>query len=257
MFVFRKDPGADGVGVAFTDRHGGVSSAGFATLNLGRTDIDDTAAVVENYRRLRTELGVTGIHVAHQVHGTDVHEVSAAAAAAWQDSSVVGDAIPGQARIPVADVLITDVPGAALAVRVADCLPIVLAAPRERIVAAVHAGRVGLLAGILQRTVAGLRERGATHIDAWIGPHICGNCYEVPQEMARAAAERHPATLGTTSWGTPAINLGDGAEAVLAESGVTAVTVGGCTRTSPDLFSHRRDGARAGRQIGLVWLAER
>lgn len=256
MFAFRTDPGADGVGVAFTDRHGGVSAEGFATLNLGRTDIDETAAVLENYRRVRAALGVRSIHVVHQVHGTDLHEVTRAEASEWVEPAVVGDAIAGRRRIPVADALVTAVPGAALAVRVADCLPVLLAAPAERIVAAVHAGRVGLLGGVLHTAVADLRRRGATGITAWIGPHICGECYEVPAEMAAAAAERNAATRGTTSWGTPSIDLGGGAESVLTDLGVTVQFAPGCTRTSTDLFSHRRGGAGAGRQVGLIWLAE-
>ncbi len=255
MFAFRKDPGADGVGVAFTDRHGGVS-ARFESLNLGRTDDDEVAAVVENYRRVREELGVTSVHVVHQVHGVDVHQVSASEVESWNDRSVVGDAIAGHARIPVADAQVTDLPGVAVAVRVADCLPVLFAAPAEGIVAAAHAGRVGLLAGVLQATVGQMRRQGATRISAWIGPHICRDCYEVPAGMAAAAAARNPGTRSMTTWGTTSIDLGGGAEKVLSDLGIEVVRVPGCTRTSPDLYSHRRDGSRAGRQVGIVWLAD-
>ena len=99
-------------------------------------------------------------------------------------------------------------------------------------------------------------DAGARRITAWIGPHICGDCYEVPAQMAADAAERIPECAAVTSWGSPAIDLGAGAEAQLEHLGVEVHRADPCTLTSTSLFSHRGDGPGAGRQIGLVWLAE-
>lgn len=252
MFSSVDEP-SDGVGVAFTDRWGGVSTGPLSELNLGRTDIDEPGRVIENYLRVRAALSLTTVHVVNQVHGTAVHHVDEHIARRWTPAAVLGDGVPGQASLPVADAQVTSIPGAGIAIRVADCLPVLLASPRARIVAAVHAGRVGLLSGAITVTISVLRALGAEEISAWIGPHICGDCYEVPDEMAADAAERLPVSAGTTSWGTASIDLAAGAVHQLESAQVQVEYVGGCTRTSPDHFSHRADSA-SGRQIGVIWL---
>ena len=78
--LHRPDPVSGGVGVAFTDRHGGVSVGPMGSLNLGRTDVDDIAAVTENFERVRRALGVRALVTTSQVHGTAVHRVDAAEA---------------------------------------------------------------------------------------------------------------------------------------------------------------------------------
>jgi YfiH family protein len=254
VFAYLSAPERGGIGVAFTDRWGGVSSSEFATLNLGRTDRDRVSDVVENFSRVRGELGVGSVHVVNQVHGVDVHRVTSDDIASWTPTTPVGDAVARQSALPAADAIVTDLPGAAVAVRVADCLPVILADPARRIVAAVHAGRVGLLAGVVQQTLADLSARGATSLHAWIGPHICGACYEVGEKLRDHAASVLPATAATTSWGTPSIDLSAGAVSVLEAAGVTIEHVGGCTLTDPALFSHRGD-PKTGRQLGMVWIA--
>lgn len=254
MFTFVLDPAPGEVGVAFTDRWGGTSSSGFATLNLGRTDLDRTECIVENYRRVQDFLGVDTVHVVHQVHGVAVHRVTEDHVASWESTSPLGNAVPGQSPLPVADIVWTSVPGVGVGVRVADCLPAILAAPQERMVAAVHAGRVGLLAGALETAVATLRDNGASEIRAWIGPHICGECYEVPEDMAQEAGRIYSAAAAHTSWGSPSVDLEAGAREALAGEGVEEiVTVGGCTRTDPAFFSHRRDSG-SGRQLAVGWV---
>lgn len=253
MYRYLVHPFIGGVGVAFTDRWGGQSTGRFATLNLGRTDEDRADDVVANYRRIRESLGVDSIHVVHQVHGTAIHEVTEQDADVWSETSPVGDVIGGQAKLPVADAVLTRVPGVAVAVRAADCLPVLLAAPDEGIVAAVHAGRVGLLAGVLEATTDAMSERGAHTIQAWLGPHVCGECYEVPGDLAEQARDVLPEAAATTSWGTPSIDLAAGATAILESRGIAIETVPGCTRTDRAFFSHRRD-PRAGRQAGFVWI---
>ena len=259
MFVHHQI--VDGVGIAFTDRHGGVSRAPYDSLNLGRSDADDPYAVVDNLRRVRLALSgdgqppVTALVTVGQQHTADVVDIDASALVGWDDLSTVGAAIAGRPRLAVADALVTELPAVALSVRVADCLPVLLAAPGAGVVAAVHAGRVGLADGILPASVDRVRRRaGGAPVRAWIGPSVCGACYEVPADLRAEVAARVPGVTATTSWGTPSLDLAGGAEAQLAGLAVTTERIGGCTRTDQDLFSHRRDGDGSGRQAGLVWL---
>ena len=178
----------------------------------------------------------------HQVHGDEVLTVEAPAPAPQDD-------------VPAADALVTTTRGTGLMIRVADCVPVLLADPEAGVVGAVHAGRAGLVLGIVDRAVERLRDAGATGLVAWVGPHVCGGCYEVPQEMRAEVSALVPAAYAETTWGTPALDIGAGVRAQLAAAGVEVVDVGGCTREDPRLHSHRRDGAAAGRLAALVWMS--
>ena len=163
--------------------------------------------------------------------------------------------IPFEQMNPLAvDAIVTAETGVALCVRVADCLPVVLADPASRVIGVAHAGREGLAAGVLPETVEAMRRAGAEQIAAWIGPHICGRCYEVGDDVAERVGRRLPEAVAKTAWGTTSLDLGAAAIAQLEALECSLRWVGPCTRTSPDLFSHRRDGAQAGRQAGLAWL---
>ncbi|OQY15209.1 MAG: multicopper polyphenol oxidase [Propionibacterium sp. 4572_24] len=229
MLRFVIDPGANhGVGVAFTDRVDasgqGRGGAGFEGFNLGRADEDPT--VLEHVESLRSRL----------------------------PQRYLGNRVEGQPKLPIADAMVTDLPGVALAIRVADCMPIMLADPKAGVVGAAHAGRVGFLAGVLPATVKIMCDMGATELLAWLGPHICGRCYEVPAEMAEQVWAKYPATRAVTRQGAPALDLGAGALAQLESLGVAAVGLDPCTFEGDDFFSHRRDHG-AGRLAGLVWNA--
>lgn len=149
--------------------------------------------------------------------------------------------------------------GTALAILVADCLPVLLCgsdATGRVHTAAAHAGRVGLLSGILENTLAALHRRGAEAITAWIGPGACGSCYEVPGHMLEDAAQSRPAIASQTSWGSPALDLRAEAAAVLEAAGAAVVDVAGCTIEDPQLFSHRgaqRSAGPQGRIAGVIW----
>jgi len=209
------------VSVAFTD----------SSLDLGDLAPDDVRAA--GLGELAALTGATPF-LMHQVHGTDVHLVR------------------DEHEWPDADALLTDRAGVALLTRAADCVPVLLVAEGGQ-VGAVHAGREGVRRGVVPAAVAGLRDLGGTGLRAWVGPHICGRCYEVPAEMRDEIAAAVPATRATTSWGTPALDLGAGVLAQLADADVPVVEVGGCTREDERLHSYRRDGADAGRLAGLVW----
>lgn len=256
VFVAAFEPSANhGVGIAFTDRLGGMSQGSYGPLNLGRTDHDDPSAVAANFTLVRAELGVSRIATLHQVHSADVVVIDDTTFPADRPGGELGGSAPGGLSLPVADAMVTTLPGVALCIRVADCVPVLLADPQARVVGAAHAGRVGLASGVLAATVSAMRDLGAVEITAWIGPHVCGRCYEVPADMAEAVVAAVPETASTTRQGTPALDLGAGCEAQLGRLGVPATHHGGCTLEDELLHSHRRDGAAAGRLGALVWLA--
>jgi len=230
------------VGVAFTDRLGGVSAAPYDSLNLGTASQDDPASVAQNYALVGSAIGVGPDRIAlmHQVHGREV--------------AIVREPPPA-GKLPDADAMVTDRPGLALSVRVADCVPVLLADADAGVVACAHAGRNGLTMGVVPHAVEVMRELGATDIRAWVGPFVCGGCYEVPEAMQQEVAAVAPESRSTTTWGTPALDIGAGVEAQLRAAGcAVSETPRLCTRENHDLYSHRRDGPLAGRSAGLVWL---
>jgi YfiH family protein len=122
------------------------------------------------------------------------------------------------------------------------------------VVAAAHAGRRGLAAGVLTRTLAAMVELGADpgRVEAALGPAAGGCCYEVPAAMRDDVEAAVPGSAATTTWGTPALDLRAGAGQQLAALGVRDVrVVGGCTIEDPTLYSFRRDRV-TGRFAGVV-----
>jgi YfiH family protein len=226
------------VELAFTDRHGGVSGAPYDSLNLAWAGGDDPGALEENRRRLRADFAPDDfLAYLQQVHGNEVVVVEGSRPATWP---------------PQADGLVTAQPAVTLLVRAADCVPVLLAADDGAVIGAAHCGRPGLVAGIVPATVATMRELGAGTITAWIGPHVCGRCYEVPEQMRDDVAAVEPASRATTSWGTPSVDVGAGVRAQLERDDVAVVDLSACTRESADLFSYRRDGRESGRQAGII-----
>ena len=211
--------------VAFTD----------VSLSLGEADDDEVRA--EALGRVADESGATPV-LMHQVHGADVSHVESA----------------GVGEPPSCDAIFTSRPGVALLARAADCVPVLLADPATGWIAAAHAGRPGLAAGVVPAAIARLREQGAEPTVAWIGPHVCGACYEVPADLQEEVAAVVPESRSTTSWGTPALDLGAGVRAQLEAAGITDVrVVDACTREDPTWPSYRRDGAAATRFAGVIW----
>ena len=235
------------VSFAFSDRHGGVSTAPYGSLNLADHVGDDPAAVRRNRELAATGLGLDPERVLYltQVHGAEV----AVARETWQD-----------AARPEADGSVTDVPGIGLAIMVADCTPVLLADPAAGIIATAHAGRPGMAAGVVPATVERMVSLGAeaSRIIAYTGPAVCGSCYEVPEAMRADVAERVPESFATTSWGTPSVDVPGGVWAQLRAAGITAEHSHRspvCAMESKDHYSYRREGV-TGRFAGFVWLRE-
>src|SRR5262245_17658072 len=187
--------------LAFTDRYGGVSASPYDELNLAVAGGDDPAAKAENLKRLADDFAPGDVVCdLYQVHGADVVLAS-----------------PDRAERPHADGIVATEAGLTLLVRAADCVPVLFVAPDEAIVGAAHSGRPGMVRGIAPATVARMRDLGATRVEAWLGPHVCGRCYEVPEQMRAEITAAVPASYAVTSWGTPSLDLAAGIRAQLEE----------------------------------------
>jgi hypothetical protein len=238
--LFASGSGA-GAQWAVTDRAGGVSAGPYASLNLGDHVGDDPDRVAANRTRVAAEIGLApgDLRFMSQVHGPRVAQVGRE---------------HGQ-QPPEADALVTDESGIALAVLVADCVPVLFAARRSDVIAVAHSGRRGVAAGVVPATVAAMQELGArpSRIVVRVGPAICGLCYEVPEAMQAEICSVVPEARTTTRNGTPGLDLRAAVVAQLIKAGVETIEVESwCTAERDDLYSHRRDGV-SGRFAGLVW----
>jgi YfiH family protein len=215
----------------FTTRRNGASLAPYESLNLAQHVGDDAQTVARNRELLAK---ITGpVQFMNQVHGDEVVEVK----------SLIDD--------PTADAIITTVPGIALAVMVADCIPLLLSS--TTVVSAVHVGRRGLMNSVAIKAVEAMQALGAGQIHAQLGASICGRCYEVPQELADEVIAKHPAASSLTNNLTPALDLPRALIADLVTIGVTYEASPICTLENDEYFSYRRHNI-TGRNAGVVWL---
>jgi YfiH family protein len=213
--------------VAFTD-----TRAGNLALHVG--DNPEDVRVRREELERSAGIGEGSLRFMNQVHGTAVVVMEAGS------------------PTPEADAMVSL--GEPLAVMVADCIPAVLVgqSPLGPVLAAVHAGRPGLAGGVIPAAVERMRSLGAASIRAWLGPSICGACYEVPGGLREEVAAAVPATWSTTSWGTPGLDLPAGARSQLEAADVEVQYSGPCTLENEDLFSYRRN-SNTGRFAGMVW----
>jgi YfiH family protein len=249
-------PGNPRVRGLFTGRRGGRSDGAYAGgdggggMNLGAHVGDHPRTVAENREILAGMLAGARPVWLEQVHGRDVVDLEAARAT--------------QAGCPRADASLVTRPGLAASVLVADCLPVLLAAPGGLGVAAAHAGWRGLCAGVLERSAAALAERcrcDPAHLQAWLGPAIGPACFEVGAEVREAFGAHSEAALRAFEPGAaPGKWMADLfalARMRLLEAGLEPASIFGggiCTVSEPSLYySFRRDRI-TGRQAGLVWL---
>jgi YfiH family protein len=226
LFHWRADI-LPGVSAAFTD-----TGAGNLALHVG----DDPGQVELRRAELEQRIGIArqGLRFMNQVHGVTVAVMDA------------------ETPAPEADAMVSR--GLPLAVMVADCIPVLLAGESVEgpVLAAVHAGRPGIANGVIPAAVDRMKSLGASGIRAWLGPSICGSCYEVPAALQDEVAAAVPATRSTTSWGTPGLDLPAGARTQLEDAGVEVAYTGVCTLETESLFSYRRNKG-TGRFAGLVW----
>lgn len=217
----------------FTDRTGGLSTGAFLSNNVATHVGDDLTTVMANRARLESDLALP-IQFMEQVHGNKVAIV---------DNQIISP--------PIADALVTARTGIALAVMVADCIPLLLSSADA--VAAVHVGRKGLMNEVALAAIDQMRAYGSSDISANVGPSICGTCYEVSQEIYDEVSRKFPLAASRTSDGGFSLDLSRALTDQLENHGITVIDQGRCTVENKDLFSYRRDGV-SGRQVGVVWL---
>ncbi|MDQ3932814.1 MAG: polyphenol oxidase family protein, partial [Actinomycetota bacterium] len=165
---------------------------------------------------------------------------------------------PWGAELRGVDALVTAHTGRALVVQVADCVPLLIASTNGPI-AAVHAGRRGVQAGIVEAALEALDTQGAPPetLRAVIGPAIRGCCYELPAAIRAEVASERPEAAAATAAGRPSLDLPAAVAASLAAAGATVLAADegrfGCTHCdrARRWFSHRAD-PRAGRQVGVI-----
>ena len=232
-------------------RHGGVSQTSFASLNVGGTVGDDLKAVAENHRRMYAAMGLAPEQTSTiwQVHGNDV--------------VVSNGSQPQRKWLSRADAMITDKPGVGLAMRFADCVPILFYDPEHHALGIAHAGWRGTVTKIVQRTVEAMQNVYGTNpaeLQAGIGPSIGPDYYQVGEEVVAAVEESFGTTEGFINRaddGSDYLDLWATNEWSLREIGVQAIEQSQlCTATHTDEFySHRAEKGNTGR-FGVVMVLE-
>lgn len=199
---------AEGYRVWYSTRLGGSSEAEYGYANMSTRQGDDSWAVAQNRAALDNVIGST-VRVVHQVHSCEV---------------VFTDEVDDDAELSEleADGMVST-SGQTLGVFGADCLPVLLVDPQTGISAACHCGRRGLMNDIIGQTIAAMEFKGAdvTRIKATLGPCICGECYEVGNEIAMEFESKFPGTATITCFGGAGIDLEKAALQALAAAGVS------------------------------------
>ena len=239
------------VGALMSTRHGGFSGTPWQSMNLGAAVGDDADTVARNRSEFARAIGAAPVYL-KQVHGTHLVQVTAR------------DAAPN-APLHEADASLCTEPGVACAVLVADCLPVLLAAPRGRAVAAAHAGWRGLAAGVVGASLLGVCEAASCEpreVRAWLGACIGPRRFEVGADVLRAFGvdpragdERRFVARGPGHAGKWLADLAGLARDRLLAAGVTAVGGGHwCSvEDASSFFSFRRDGV-TGRMAAAIWI---
>lgn len=230
----------------FSGRQGGVSHTPFDSLNLGLELGDKPEHIKYNLEHLCKASNLPIPHRSQQVHGI---------------TSIVYTGL-GKQHNDEADILLTPTAKAAVAVRTADCLPILLVDPKQGIAAAVHAGWRGTAHHIAHIAIQEMEKLGAQPKDilASLGPCIQPCCFEVDSITAEKMTQTHPLAKQyiTVSDKKAWVDLQAINQLQLQESGVFHTNIECiklCTTCLPKrFFSYRRDGIHSGRQLAIVAL---
>jgi hypothetical protein len=261
MRAFPFDSGQ--VTAVVTTRHGGVSAGPYGSLNLGGHVGDEPAAVAENRRRLAAALGVDRLTIADQKHTATVAVADGPLAGRGHDG--VADSA---AAFPETDAMITNQPGVALTILVADCAPVVLYDPVRRAVGVAHSGRVGTIKGVIPQTIKAMTATFGSVPDdlrIGIGPAIGAVSYEIgAAEAAEVTAAFGDAgmneLLTPTRPGHANFDLAAAIRRQLHATGVNPANVHDLsidTRTSTDDFFSDRAARPCGRFAAIACLRAR
>ncbi|MFN8169188.1 MAG: peptidoglycan editing factor PgeF [Candidatus Nanopelagicales bacterium] len=226
---------------SFADRADGASLPPYDRGNLADHVGDDPAHVAANRAALAASVGADPAHLVSMapVHGNDVGLVRGG-----RDEPV-----------PEVDALVTRVPGLALLVVAADCVPVLLADGDAGVVGVVHSGWRGVRSDVVGAALESMVELGARpdHVRAVVGPAICGSCYDVPRERFDEVVAVAPEATAVAAGGRPGLDLRAAVVSRLRRAGAAVSLHGGCTAESADLYSFRRDPV-TGRHGGTVVL---
>lgn len=226
----------------FTDRTGGVSARPYDSFNLSDAVGDDPSAVMINRALVADRMDAPVVFMRPE-HGTGIARL--------------GEEYLDGREPPVADVLVTTVPGLAVATLAADCVPLLMHDAASGAVVAAHVGREGLRKGAVDAAAAALHDvrggwRGIGDVTVSIGPSICGRCYEVSPAVRAEVALVHPRAASSTSWGSASLDIPRAVADRLSHLGFTRIVQHFyCTFEELRLYSYRREGA-TGRQVGAV-----
>lgn len=235
----------------FPTRADGVSTGPFASLNCALHVGDDPDAVRENLTRLAAAAQVEpgALHTVEQVHGEAILRVPDEWRGGGAPAPVLGQA----------DALVCATPGAAVGVRTADCVPVLLEDPVGKQVAAVHAGWRGVVAELLPKTIAALEATGASRkaLRVAVGPCIRVCCFEVDDALAARFERAYGAAVirREPGWAKPHVDLPAALDVQLDALGIPAAhrgAVAACTHCDARFFSHRRDQGRTGRHLSFI-----
>lgn len=248
---------AGGVVHGFSTRAGGVSTGVWASMNLGTTRGDQPENVRENYRRFCLAVGAdpSSIVMSNQVHGNDVRVVT------WADRKHDLYAPEGYDT----DGLVTDIPGVALTIFSADCIPILFYDPVRKVIAAAHAGWAGTAKGIAARTVEKMTDIygcDPAHILAAIGPGISKCCFEthadVPNAMTGAMGASALPYIAMCSGGTYKVDLKGLNSMLLQKAGLLVEHISAdsdCTLCNPGKYwSYRAHGDDRGSMAAMIQM---
>ncbi|MBB2955808.1 YfiH family protein [Bifidobacterium commune] len=218
---------APGIKVVYTTRLGGVSVGDWGNFNLGGKSGDSSVAVESNREALSKVVGaplslVKQVHSGKAVDADDYFDCSTPYGCDRSGTVVEGQDGQSEEGAIEADAQVSAQTGVAVGVFAADCLPVLLADPQAGVVAAAHCGRKGLRRGIIRATVELMVSKGAKpeRIITTLGPCICGDCYEVGDEIADEFDAQFLGTFTLTRFGGPGIDISGAALQELAEVGV-------------------------------------
>jgi YfiH family protein len=252
--VYYISPVIEKVGVphAFTTRIGGISQPPFDSLNLGNPsgcDVqDDYERIYENFRLMQRAIGCDKRERlwVHQVHG------------GCAECAMRGGDFESGRR---ADAMVSDDPAKVLAVRVADCVPVLIATSDGKTVAAIHAGWRGVIANVVPNAIAKMGQTDS--LLAAIGPGIGFDAFEVGLEVVEQfeLAFANPELVRRLADDKGRVDLRRAIELQLSRCGLSPGridTTDRCTfRDRDEFFSHRRDKGVTGRMAALIGSRER
>lgn len=238
-----------GIHPMFFSRHGGVSSAPWATLNLGGTVGDDPQNVRENRTRVFNAI------CRKETDAFDVWQVHS-------DTIIYTNQPRRGNELQQADAIITDEPGLILFMRFADCVPIMIMDPIRGIISIIHSGWPGTVKRIAEKTARKLITQyhcNPADLRAVIGPSICVNHYPVGQDVIDEVESGLPEIsrqVLTKRKEQTYFDLWKANEYLLRETGIEQIELSGiCTAENPlDWFSHRGEHGKTGRFGAVIYM---